>query len=81
MMGEFLMLTLRLFDMTVDDLHHVVLGADIFLHVEINHLAPMVLIMDLLLHDALAHCGHLRTAIRIDDRCHDVAAECRTYLV
>ena len=79
MIGAPLMLILDY--MTVDDLDDEILGFHIFGSFKLNDFAFVVFIENFFLHDAFAHCGHLRTAVGIDDRCHDIAAESGTDLI
>ena len=66
--------------MTVEYLYHKVLVAHILGGLEIDGLAFVLRVADLLLHHTLTHGGHLRAALGIDDSGHDVASEGRTYL-
>ena len=67
--------------MTVDDLDDEILGFHIFGSFKLNDFAFVVFIENFFLHDAFAHGCHLRTAVGIDDRCHDIAAESGTDLI
>ena len=69
------------FDVAVDDLHHIVLGRHVLGNIGDNHLALVVLVQDLLLHDSAAHGGHLGPVLGVHDGGNDVASESGADLV
>ena len=60
--------------MTVDDLYHIVHLRYILRYIRIDNLALCLALIESLLHDTRADGCHLRTVVRVDDGCHDVAA-------
>ena len=71
----------RLFHVAVDNLHYIVRFGNVFGNV-VRITSPLCSRHpESLFHHALAHGRHLRTVFGVDNRCHDVAAECGTDLV
>ena len=68
-------------DMMVEHLHYKRLGRHVLSHLGIDHLLAAVALVESLLHNAAAHRCHLRTMLGVNNRCHDVSTESRTYLV
>ena len=79
--GRAFKVVLSLLNMAVDNLYDIVGWGNILRNVGINHLALVVLVENLALHHALAHCSHLRTVVRVDDSGNDVSAESGAYLI
>ncbi len=67
--------------MTVNDFYCEILGAYIFVCFKVYNSSFVVGIKLFFAHNAFAHGGHLRTALRIYDCGHNVAAECGTNLI
>ena len=79
--GRRLDVDFRFLHLTVDNRNDEVGIGDIFRDIEFHDFAFMGRVKNLFLHHTLAHGGHLRTALGIDNRCHDISAESGTYLI
>ncbi len=67
--------------MTINDGDDEIFLLHIITHCVLHCLSFIVGIENLFFHHSLAHGGHLRTVVGIDDPGHNVATKCRTYLV
>ena len=72
---------LALFHFAFDDAYDEIGVRSVFLVIHLFDDSFARGLGDLFFHHALAYGSHLRTAVRVDDRCDDVAAESRTNLV